>query len=408
MKNAVTVSQINRYIKNLFVRDHALSCICVKGEVSNCTYHSSGHIYFTLKDASSALSCVMFASQRKKLDFVLKEGAAVIVQGSIGVFEKGGRYQLYAEEISKDGVGRLYEEYERLKRQLEEEGLFDAEHKKPIPKYPAKIGVVTAKTGAVIQDICNVSFRRNPYVQLYLYPAQVQGEGAAYSIIQGIHYFDESDVDTVIVGRGGGSIEDLWAFNEEALVRAVAACKKPIISAVGHETDTTLCDYAADLRAPTPSAAAELAVYAWRDFEIALREAAYDLRQQMQHTIQGKRMELERRALQLQHASPRDVLQQRQLYLAQCQEQLQNIMERRLVAAKHQLALYIEELKGLSPLYKLTGGYSYTTDTEGKPVESVKQITPEQQLLLTFKDGRARVKVMDCKEEEQYAEKDFD
>ena len=408
MKNAVTVSQINRYIKNLFVRDHALSCICVKGEVSNCTYHSSGHIYFTLKDASSALSCVMFASQRKKLDFVLKEGAAVIVQGSIGVFEKGGRYQLYAEEISKDGVGRLYEEYERLKRQLEEEGLFDAERKKTIPKYPAKIGVVTAKTGAVIQDICNVSFRRNPYVQLYLYPAQVQGEGAAYSIIQGIHYFDESDVDTVIVGRGGGSIEDLWAFNEEELVRAVAACKKPIISAVGHETDTTLCDYAADLRAPTPSAAAELAVYAWRDFEIGLREMAYDFRQQMQHTIQSKRMELERRTLQIQHASPRDVLQQRQLYLAQCQEQLQNIMERRLVAAKHQLALYIEELKGLSPLYKLTGGYSYTTDTEGKPVESVKQIKPEQQLWLTFKDGRARVKVMDCKEEEQYAEKDFD
>ena len=251
MSRAVTVSQINRYIANLFKQDYTLSGIQVKGEISGCKYHYSGHIYFTLKDAGAAISCVMFSSQRKGLDFTLEDGQSVIVTGQISVFERDGRYQLYARSIAQDGVGRLYEEYEKLKKRLLAEGLFDEQRKKPIPRYASKIGVVTAETGAVIQDICNVTYRRNPYVQLYLYPAKVQGEGAAQTVIEGIHYFEQTDVDTIIIGRGGGSVEDLWCFNDEVLARVIADCTKPIISAVGHETDTTISDYAADLRAPT-------------------------------------------------------------------------------------------------------------------------------------------------------------
>ena len=393
METTVTVSQINHYIKNLFVRDYALSRIAVKGEVSNCKYHSSGHIYFTLKDAGSSLSCVMFASQRKGLDFRLEEGTGVVVQGSISVYERDGKYQLYAQRITREGVGRLYEEYEKLKKRLLSEGLFEEQKKMPIPKYAAKIGVVTAKTGAVIQDICNVAFRRNPYVQIYLYPAKVQGEGAAQTIIRGIRYFEQSDVDTIIIGRGGGSIEDLWAFNEESLARVIADCTKPVISAVGHETDTTISDYVADLRAPTPSAAAELAVYSWREFEIGLREAAWDLKEQMNNILRLRRLELERYAMILQHASPQDALRQKKLYLADAQEKLTLLLSRRVTAARHQLELYIQELKGLSPLYKLQGGYSYVEDGEGRHIDSTEQLTRGQTVSLTFADGTARAKI---------------
>lgn len=215
MSRAVTVSQINRYIANLFKQDYTLSGIQVKGEISGCKYHYSGHIYFTLKDAGAAISCVMFSSQRKGLDFTLEDGQSVIVTGRISVFERDGRYQLYAQSIVQDGVGRLYEEYEKLKKRLLSEGLFDEQRKKQIPRFASKIGIVTAKTGAVIQDICNVTYRRNPYVQLYLYPAKVQGEGAAGTVIDGIRYFEKTDVDTIIIGRGGGSVEDLWCFNED-------------------------------------------------------------------------------------------------------------------------------------------------------------------------------------------------
>lgn len=308
MSRAVTVSQINRYIANLFKQDYTLSGIQVKGEISGCKYHYSGHIYFTLKDAGAAISCVMFSSQRKGLDFTLEDGQSVIVTGQISVFERDGRYQLYARSIAQDGVGRLYEEYEKLKKRLLAEGLFDEQRKKPIPRYASKIGVVTAETGAVIQDICNVTYRRNPYVQLYLYPAKVQGEGAAQTVIEGIHYFEQTDVDTIIIGRGGGSVEDLWCFNDEMLARVIADCTKPIISAVGHETDTTISDYAADLRAPTPSAAAELAVYSWREMEIGLREYRNDLRQAMHQILKVRKLELQKYMVLLQHVSPEDIL----------------------------------------------------------------------------------------------------
>lgn len=398
MGRAVTVSQINRYIANLFKQDYTLSGIQVKGEISGCKYHYSGHIYFTLKDAGAAISCVMFSSQRKGLDFTLEDGQSVIVTGQISVFERDGRYQLYARSIAQDGVGRLYEEYEKLKKRLLAEGLFDEQRKKPIPKYASKIGVVTAETGAVIQDICNVTYRRNPYVQLYLYPAKVQGEGAAQTVINGIHYFEQTDVDTIIIGRGGGSVEDLWCFNDEALARVIAACTKPIISAVGHETDTTISDYAADLRAPTPSAAAELAVYSWREMEIGLREYRNDLRQAMHQILKVRTLELQKYMVLLQHVSPEDVLRQKRLVLADSQERLQRLMEKRLTDAKHRLALYAEEMKGLSPLQKLQSGYTYTADEAGNHIDSVQSLEKGQHLTLTFADGQADVTVDEIRE----------
>ena len=398
MSRAVTVSQINRYIANLFKQDYTLSGIQVKGEISGCKYHYSGHIYFTLKDAGAAISCVMFSSQRKGLDFTLEDGQSVIVTGQISVFERDGRYQLYARSIAQDGVGRLYEEYEKLKKRLLAEGLFDEQRKKTIPRYASKIGVVTAETGAVIQDICNVTYRRNPYVQLYLYPAKVQGEGAAQTVIEGIHYFEQTDVDTIIRGRGGGSVEDLWCFNDEMLARVIADCTKPIISAVGHETDTTISDYAADLRAPTPSAAAELAVYSWREMEIGLREYRNDLRQAMHQILKVRKLELQKYMVLLQHVSPEDILRQKRLVLADSQERLQRLMEKRLTDAKHRLALYAEEMKGLSPLQKLQSGYTYTADEAGNHIDSVQSLEKGQHLTLTFADGQADVTVDEIRE----------
>lgn len=385
-----SVSQVNMYIKNMFMRDYRLNDISVKGEISNCKYHSSGHIYFTIKDKTSQLSCVMFASMRKNLEFKLEEGQSVIVDGNISVYERDGKYQLYARNITKEGFGKLYEEYEKLKKRLLEEGLFDKSKKRKIPAYAAKIGVVTARTGAVIQDICNVSNRRNPYVQIILYPAKVQGTGAAETIIKGIKYFEKTDVDTIIIGRGGGSIEDLWAFNDEKLARVIAGCKKPIISAVGHETDTTIADYAADLRAPTPSAAAELAVYSYRETVIALREAGHSLRWQMENILKIKKLKLAGYITVIQHESPKNLINDRRMFVADMQEKIENLMRQKLVSSKHQLELYIQEMKGLSPLYKLQGGYAYVSDESGRNINSVDELKKGEQINLAFKDGYAK------------------
>lgn len=385
-----SVSQVNMYIKNMFMRDYKLNDISVKGEISNCKYHSSGHIYFTIKDKTSQLSCVMFASMRKNLEFKLEEGQSVIVDGNISVYERDGKYQLYARNITKEGFGKLYEEYEKLKKRLLEEGLFDKSKKRKIPAYAAKIGVVTARTGAVIQDICNVSNRRNPYVQIILYPAKVQGTGAAETIIKGIKYFEKTDVDTIIIGRGGGSIEDLWAFNDEKLARVIAGCKKTIISAVGHETDTTIADYAADLRAPTPSAAAELAVYSYRETVIALREAGHSLRWQMENILKIKKLKLAGYITVIQHESPKNLINDRRMFVADMQEKMENLMRQKLVSSKHQLELYIQEMKGLSPLYKLQGGYAYVSDESGRNINSVDELKNGEQINLAFKDGYAK------------------
>ena len=267
MASVYSVSQVTAYIKNMFTQDFALNRISIRGEVSNCKYHTSGHIYFTLKDGGAQIAAVMFAGQRKGLSFTLAEGQQVTATGSVDVYERDGRYQLYVRKIERDGTGDLYARFERLKAELLEMGMFDACYKQPIPRFALRVGVVTASTGAAIRDIMNISARRNPYVQLVLCPAQVQGERAAASIVRGIETLDAMGLDVLIVGRGGGSIEDLWAFNEERVARAIFNCRTPVISAVGHETDVTIADYVADLRAPTPSAAAELAVFDWHQFE---------------------------------------------------------------------------------------------------------------------------------------------
>ena len=260
MAKIYSVEQINNYIKQMFNTDLVLSQVSVQGEVSNCKYHSSGHIYFTIKDNGSVLNAIMFAGNRTGLKFQMKDGMQVVVSGNISVYERDGKYQMYAKRIEQTGMGDLYQRFLELKKELEEMGMFDALYKKPIPKYAAKIGIVTASTGAAIQDIINISTRRNPYVQLVLYPAIVQGEFAVDSICRGINKLEEYGVDTIIVGRGGGSIEDLWAFNDVKVANAIFECSIPVISAVGHETDFTIADFVADMRAPTPSAAAELAV----------------------------------------------------------------------------------------------------------------------------------------------------
>ncbi len=330
--------------------DFALNHIYVRGEVSNCKYHSSGHIYFTLKDRGGAIACVMFAGNRKGLNFRMTEGMAVIVFGSVSVYERDGRYQLYAREIMQEGAGKLYEAYEALKKKLLAEGLFDEEHKLDIPKYPKRLGVVTARTGAAVQDIINVSLRRNPWLQIVFCPATVQGEGAVQSVVRGIRALEEAGVDVMIVGRGGGSIEDLWAFNEEMVARAVYDCKIPVISAVGHETDTTIIDYVADLRAPTPSAAAELAV---PDIRIVLGQLqGYEeaLEAAMEQIMALCRQRVDSYARVFRHLNPQSRLNDRRQRLMEVEDRLRLGMERRIEQAKSELAIRTQQLEGVSPL----------------------------------------------------------
>ncbi len=387
MRNVYTVAQVNNYIKNMFTQDFMLNRIYVKGEVSNCKYHTSGHIYFSLKDESGTLSAVMFAGQRKGLAFRMQEGQRVIVLGSVNVYERSGSYQLYAREIILDGAGRLYEAYEKLKMELEEMGMFAKEYKQPIPSYIKKLGVVTAPTGAAVQDIRNIASRRNPYVQLILYPAQVQGEGAADSIVRGIEALDELGVDVIIVGRGGGSIEDLWAFNEEKVARAIFDCKTPIISAVGHETDTTIADYVADLRAPTPSAAAELAVADFRETYERLNNYRLRLEQTFLWRLDQYRSRLEQLRNRLQQASPQQQLFEKRMRAADLQNRLEQAMQNKYRDRRNRLDLYIERFHGLSPLLKLQQGYSYTEGPDGKAVTSIKQAKVGDRLKVHVTDG---------------------
>ena len=375
--------------------DFALNHIYVRGEVSNCKYHSSGHIYFTLKDRGGAIACVMFAGNRKGLNFRMSEGMAVIVYGSVSVYERDGKYQLYAREIIQEGAGRLYEAYEALKKKLLAEGLFDEEHKQKIPKYPKRLGVVTARTGAAVQDIINVSLRRNPWLQIVFCPAAVQGDGAAQSVVRGIHALEAAGVDVMIVGRGGGSIEDLWAFNEEAVAQAVFDCTVPIISAVGHETDTTIIDFVSDLRAPTPSAAAELAVYDIRQLEALLEGCRNDLNARIRNRIEWERSRIRQVRTKLQYLSPANQIREKRMYALRMEEQLSALMKQRLMEKRHMLGLYTEKLKGLSPLDKLNQGFSYVSDSEGKTVSDVKRVAVGDRLSIHVKNGKIEALVTD-------------
>ena len=387
MKNVYSVGQVNTYIKNMFAQDFMLQRISVKGEVSNCKYHTSGHIYFTIKDAAGTLNAVMFAGSRKGLKFQMKEGDQVVVTGSVEVYERDGKYQIYAREIELDGAGNLYQKFEALKQELEEMGMFAAEYKQPIPLYAMKIGVVTAPTGAAVQDIRNISARRNPFVQLILYPALVQGDGAVESIVNGIHALDALGVDVMIVGRGGGSIEDLWAFNEEEVARAIFECETPVISAVGHETDWTIADFVADLRAPTPSAAAELAVF---DYRQAMQELL-GMRQQMDKELQRKvtvaRNHLEHQRMRLHYLSPQQRMNENRRRVAEYEEKLTGRMEELLRERRHRLALLAGTLESYSPVKKLSGGYAFVEDGNHQALRSIHQIRKKDTVQIHLLDG---------------------
>ena len=395
MQNVYTVAQINTYIKNMFMQDYLLQEVRVQGEISNCKYHPSGHIYFTLKDKKGTLSCVMFAGNRKNLDFTLTEGQQVIVEGSIDIYERDGKYQLYARKIKKDGAGALFEQFERLKQELLERGLFAKEYKQPIPRYIRTLGVVTASTGAAIRDIINIAKRRNPYIQIILYPAIVQGDGAAPSIVQGIRALEQFGVDVMIVGRGGGSMEDLWAFNTELVAQAVFDCSVPIISAVGHETDTTIIDFVSDLRAPTPSAAAELAVYDVRELLGQLETAGEQLNASMERKLKIFRLQTEQKKQLLNTLSPMAKIREKKYQCIRSEEVLKEAFLRKLNDKKYALQLQIERLSGLSPLQKLQQGYSYVVDDEGKNIRSISQVKKEENLEIYVTDGKIVTKVQD-------------
>ncbi|WMC92937.1 exodeoxyribonuclease VII large subunit [Kineothrix sp. MB12-C1] len=387
MQNVYTVAQINSYIKNMFLQDFMLQSVLIKGEVSNCKYHSSGHIYFTLKDEKGTISCVMFAGNRSGLAFRMQEGQSVIVGGAVDIYERDGKYQLYARQIMLDGSGLLHEKFERLKRELEERGMFDHSYKQTIPRYIRTLGVVTAATGAAVRDIINIASRRNPYVQIILYPAIVQGEQAPASIIKGIRTLERYGADVIIVGRGGGSIEDLWAFNEEAVAQAIFDCSVPIISAIGHETDTTIADYVSDLRAPTPSAAAELAVYEYRKYEENLRDYDYTLKRLFRNRINIYRGRLDNLTIKLKYLSPAGQIREKRTLALRLEGRLEDAIKAKVSKKRHRLDVYIERLKGLSPLDKLNQGFSYVSDEKGRTVTDVNKVDIGDTLQIHMKNG---------------------
>ena len=402
MSNVYSVEQVNRYIKNMFTQDFALNRVSIKGEVSNCKYHTSGHIYFTLKDEKRALRCVMFSSDRYKgLTFHLEDGQLIEACGNISVYEQTGTYQMYVRKIELSGAGELYIRYEQLKQELAQKGYFDFERKKPLPPYPEKIGIVTALTGAAIEDIKSIAKRRNPSVQLYLYPSKAQGEGAAAQIARGIRYFDTAGVDIIIIGRGGGSIEDLWAFNEEIVARAIFDCRTPIISAVGHETDWTIADFVSDRRAPTPSAAAELA---GSDYRQTL-EHLDNLRRRMDRNLTGRidffREKLSHIKTRLNFLSPQNKLNENKRRLADIEDALERIMKQRLSDCRQRLALLSGTLDAYSPAKKLAQGYAYVEVEKKGALHSVSDINAGDDINIYLIDGHARAVVSEVINDEQ-------
>ena len=384
--NAFSVSKVTSYIKNMFDQDFMLGRIFVTGEVSNCKYHSSGHIYFTLKDDKASLMCVMFSSKRAGLDFELKDGDKIITEGNISVYESRGSYQLYVNSIKKEGFGELYEKVEALKRELEEMGMFDELYKKPIPRFALKVGVVTSPTGAVIQDIINVSNRRNPYVSLILCPALVQGEGAIESIVKGIERLDAYGVDVIIVGRGGGSIEDLWAFCSREVSYAIFNCATPVITAIGHQTDTTIADYVADLRAPTPSAAAELAVFAIDEFDEELSSIKSRLNKEINRCISLNKMRIEKYRAGMDALSVTQKLNIQKERLEKYGIMLKQSINSSFDEKKLKLKLFMEKLNGVSPLKQMERGFSYV-ESKGSSLRSVNDVAIGEGIRIVLKDG---------------------
>ena len=380
-----TVSQINAYVKKILDHNIILNNVWVKGEISNFKHHYSGHIYITLKDEGGLLKAVMFRSAASTLAFEPSDGMKVRARGRVSVYEAGGSYQLYIEEMIPEGVGELYIAYEQLKKQLEEEGLFDSRYKKPIPEYPKAVGVVTASTGAAVRDIINVITRRYPLSEIILYPAKVQGKGAAESVVKAIEYFNATkEVDTLIVGRGGGSIEDLWAFNEEITARAIFKSEIPIISAVGHETDFTIADFVADLRAPTPSAAAEIAVPSALELKSRIMAGQSRIQNNILGRIEGGRLLLNRFKMR----TPKDRIDEYNLRVDSLVRSMENSVKMKTLALRRSFAAEAAKLDALSPLQTLSRGYSIPTKEDGTVIRSAKEMKSGDEFVLRLKDGQ--------------------
>lgn len=388
--NPITVTDLNKYIKDKIDGDEMLNNVLVKGEISNFKNHYTGHMYFTLKDENSLIKCVMFKSYTTHLSFMPKDGMKVMVLGSVAVFERDGVYQIYAKAMKEDGLGSLYTAYEELKKKLEREGLFAEEHKKKIPFMPKTIGVLTSNTGAVIRDIINVSTRRNPGVHIRLYPVPVQGPGAAEKIAEGIKFMNENKLaDVLIIGRGGGSLEDLWPFNEEIVARAIYDSELPIISAVGHETDFTIADFVADLRAPTPSAAAELAVDNIDDVRETLKLYNNRYKVALKKKIELMRLSYEKCMARPAYKNPTQKINEQYMVIDMKVKALQNSMMLKLKEAKTSFVKETAKLDSLSPLKTLTRGYSIVTKQEsGKVIKSVDDLNPGEKVNLRLSDGQ--------------------
>lgn len=387
-RQALTVTQVNLYIKQVIARDDILNNVLVKGELSNFKAHSSGHMYMSLKDETGVMRAVMFRSAAAKLNFRPQNGMKVLARGRIGVYERDGQYQLYIEHMEQEGIGDLHVAFEKLKQKLDAEGLFSPKYKKPLPKYPGRIGVVTAPTGAAIRDIMNILSRRFSYSDILLYPVLVQGENSAQSIVEAINYFNDTDsADVLIVGRGGGSIEDLWSFNEEIVARAIFASHIPIVSAVGHEIDFTISDFVADLRAPTPSAAAELVVPS----QVELREKFNNVYSRMytcaNRTVERSRMRVKMLSENTVLKNPMVKVEDNRIYLDSLYKNFENAFQGILNEKKQSLALNASKLDALSPLSSLQRGFSVTKDTAGKVVKSVGQISDGDEITVLVSDG---------------------
>ena len=389
------VSELNGYIKNIIDGDEMLANVYIKGEISNFKRHYSGHLYFTLKDETSLIKCVMFKSYTNYLNFEPKDGMSVVILGSVSVFERDGVYQVYAKGMEPEGVGALYKAYEKLKAKLSEEGLFDEAHKKPIPILPRAIGVVTSKTGAVIRDIINVTTRRLPNVNIILYPAAVQGEGAAQTIVNGIKYFNKAkNVDTIIIGRGGGSLEDLWPFNEEITARAIYESEIPIISAVGHETDFTIADFVADLRAPTPSAAGELAVPDVLEVRWKLENINKRLVNSLRKKVENMRIKYDNLKNSRALKNPYDALRQKMIVCDNLYKNIENNFSLKVKDRHIKLVGLIGRLENLSPLKTMLRGYSIVENLDGKVIKSVNDLSKDDEISIRLNDGKRKAKIL--------------
>ena len=393
--NPITVTELNKYVKEKVAEDEYLNSVYVKGEISNFKHHYTGHMYFTLKDENSLIKCVMFKTSTATLNFVPKDGMKVLVLGTVGVFERDGVYQIYCKAMQEDGIGNLYETFEKLKLKLEEEGLFDEAHKKEIPKMPKIIGVLTSNTGAVIRDIINVSTRRNPNVYIRLLPVPVQGEGAAVKIVNAIKLMNDKKLaDVIILARGGGSIEDLWPFNEEIVARAIYNSELPIISAIGHETDFTIADFVADLRAPTPSAAAELAVQDIEDLKYDLNLFERRLKISLKNKTDIMRLRYEKVINSRVYKEPLEKINDYYIKIDEYLKSLENSSVKKLKDSKLEAAKQITKLDTLSPLKTLARGYCFTSNDEGKIISKAKDLKKDMEINLEYQDGKRKAKVL--------------